>query len=114
MAHECPECGMVCYCGGDIDDCEFNGPGSGQERCTHKCDIIDGQDFIEIEDEFEFDDRSDPERMVLNCGYPGCCMPGAHFPSECHNAEDMIRWFEDHEKEKRSCQRAVRRPSASS
>ena len=24
MAHECPECGMTCYCGGDIDDCLHN------------------------------------------------------------------------------------------
>lgn len=21
--HECPDCGQACYCGGDIDDCEF-------------------------------------------------------------------------------------------
>jgi len=20
MSHECPECGQICYCGGDIDD----------------------------------------------------------------------------------------------
>lgn len=20
MAHECPECGQICYCSGDIDD----------------------------------------------------------------------------------------------
>jgi hypothetical protein len=39
--------------------------------------------------EWEIEDRSEPERLVINCGYPGCCMPGAHFPSECHNAEDM-------------------------
>jgi hypothetical protein len=24
MAHNCPECGQVCYCGGDIDDCCLN------------------------------------------------------------------------------------------
>jgi hypothetical protein len=24
MAHECPDCGSVCYCGGDIDDCVWN------------------------------------------------------------------------------------------
>jgi hypothetical protein len=23
MAHECPECGQVCYCNGDIGDCLF-------------------------------------------------------------------------------------------
>lgn len=25
MAHLCPECGMLCYCGGDIDDCQMDG-----------------------------------------------------------------------------------------
>jgi hypothetical protein len=24
MAHSCPDCGSVCYCGGDIDDCLFD------------------------------------------------------------------------------------------
>ena len=24
MAHECPDCGMQCYCGSDIDDCLMN------------------------------------------------------------------------------------------
>jgi C4-type Zn-finger protein len=24
MAHECPECGMICHCGVDIDDCVMN------------------------------------------------------------------------------------------
>lgn len=24
MAHECPECGITCYCNGDIDDYVFN------------------------------------------------------------------------------------------
>ena len=36
MAHECPECGQVCYCGSDIDDCLFNFP-KDVDRCTH-CD----------------------------------------------------------------------------
>lgn len=84
MAHECPECGMVCYCGGDIDDCEFNGEGSGQETCTHKCDIGGGEC-----DGWEPEDRDMPEQLTMACGYPGCCMPGAHFPSECHNAHDI-------------------------
>jgi hypothetical protein len=34
MAHECPECGEVCYCGGDIDDCEFSGT-EEQMNCSH-------------------------------------------------------------------------------
>ncbi len=36
MAHTCPECGMLCHCGGDIDDCEFDGTPE-QDRCGH-CD----------------------------------------------------------------------------
>jgi hypothetical protein len=34
MAHECPDCGQVCYCNGDIDDCEFNFP-EDVDNCTH-------------------------------------------------------------------------------
>lgn len=89
---------MVCYCGGDIDDCEFNGPGSGQERCSHQCDI-NGASL----DEFDPDDRDQPERLVADCGYEGCCMPGLHFPSECHNAQDIEAWYAEHEKSKPTC-----------
>ena len=34
MAHECPECGQVCYCGRDIDDCLFNFD-EDVMRCSH-------------------------------------------------------------------------------
>ena len=34
MAHTCLECGEVCYCNGDIDDCVFDFP-QDQIRCTH-------------------------------------------------------------------------------
>ena len=90
---------MVCYCGGDIDDCEFNGPGSGQESCSHRCDVGGAEDD-------EFGDVEVPERMTMNCDYPGCCMPGAHLPSECHNAEVIEAWFAEHEKEKPTCRRS--------
>ncbi len=46
MAHECPECGQMCYCGGDIDDCCNN-----FER-----DLIRCQHFRECEQENEDDD----------------------------------------------------------
>jgi hypothetical protein len=36
MAHTCPDCGLVCYCGGDIDDCIFDNTDE-QFRCTHLC-----------------------------------------------------------------------------
>lgn len=42
---------------------------------------------------FYSDDDEPPEReeeeWVVDCGYPNCCMPGPHFRSECHNAEDI-------------------------
>lgn len=44
MAHSCPECGQVCYCGGDIDDILLSGTPE-EDRCGH-CD----------EDEFDDDD----------------------------------------------------------
>jgi hypothetical protein len=34
MAHSCPDCGLKCYCGGDIDDIFFEG--SDEEMaCIH-------------------------------------------------------------------------------
>lgn len=53
------------------------------------------------------DDRGDPpdddplerdaDEWVLDCGYKGCCMPGYHFRSECHNAEDMEAYYKEQE-----------------
>lgn len=34
MANPCPACGMYCYCGGDIDDFEFDDP-EAEMNCTH-------------------------------------------------------------------------------
>lgn len=34
--HTCPECGQACYCGGDIDDCDF-GDVEAEINCEH-CD----------------------------------------------------------------------------
>ena len=34
MAHECPECGVVCRCNGDIDDCVLNFE-DNVIRCNH-------------------------------------------------------------------------------
>jgi hypothetical protein len=38
---------------------------------------------------YDDEQNQEPERLTMDCGYPGCCMPGLHFPSECHNAEDI-------------------------
>jgi hypothetical protein len=51
MAHTCPECGVLCHCGGDIDDCEMDGT-EDQMQCSH-CDDEDrvcDDDPQEIED----------------------------------------------------------------
>lgn len=42
MAHECPECGEMCYCGEDIDDLLLNND-EDVEACTH-CDPFDEDD----------------------------------------------------------------------
>lgn len=34
MSHDCPDCGQVCFCGGDIDDCCHNLPRYVM-NCTH-------------------------------------------------------------------------------
>lgn len=34
MAHECPECGQVCYCNGDIEDME-NQDWDNYVNCCH-------------------------------------------------------------------------------
>lgn len=52
MAHECPDCGMVCHCGTDIDDCVFN-LDQDIDNCSH-CDCKHcGQpkDFCECDPE---------------------------------------------------------------
>jgi hypothetical protein len=43
MSHECPECGELCFCNGDIDDCLFNWD-EDVDACTH-CDGIDDDDY---------------------------------------------------------------------
>lgn len=53
MAHECPECGQVCYCGGDIDDLLLNGTDE-EEMCDH-CDGEDDFDDLLLDDEEESD-----------------------------------------------------------
>ena len=52
MAHECPECGRVCHCNGDIDDCCHNFR-ADQDRCTC-CRDIDYDEYDEyLDDEWE-------------------------------------------------------------
>jgi hypothetical protein len=46
MAHECPDCGQTCYCGGDIDDCCLNSE-HYYMNCSH-CDDT-GNDYEDDE-----------------------------------------------------------------
>ena len=73
MAHECPECGQWCHCGGDIDDCGFNFA-EDQAACKH---CPPDQDHDEMDED--------------GCLFPGqCCMPGPHNKHECHTP-DMLQ-----------------------
>ena len=49
MAHSCPDCGLACYCGGDIDDCFFDDTDE-QDACLHCFDKDDREDDC---DDFE-------------------------------------------------------------
>lgn len=53
MAHECPECWQVCYCGKDIDDMLMNRD-EDVNRCTHCSEATDNDDYNpDMEDEPE-------------------------------------------------------------
>lgn len=52
MAHSCPECGLTCYCGEDIDDCLFDFD-DDVEACTH-------WKICENDDDDEYDDGDWP------------------------------------------------------
>src|SRR5688572_5387398 len=54
MAHECPDCGMQCHCGGDIDDLLLN-----VERYVNRCTHCEDDRFDDYDDFDEDDDRCD-------------------------------------------------------
>lgn len=45
MAHSCPECGSLCFCGGDIDDCQFEGTPE-EKACNHCLDKWEDDDYV--------------------------------------------------------------------
>ena len=49
MSHECPDCGLTCFCGGDVNDCLANYPDE-INHCGH---------CHENDDDFEYDDWED-------------------------------------------------------
>ncbi len=50
MSHECPDCGLICHCGSDIDDCCFN----------HPVNVLACQHWRECEKKYN-NDENDPE-----------------------------------------------------
>lgn len=56
MAHECPECYMLCHCNGDIDDIQFEGT-KEQLYCRH-CNPNSEIGDEDIDDIF-FDDNEE-------------------------------------------------------
>lgn len=54
MAHECPDCGHGCHCGGDIDDMDF-GDALWCDHCPMEVDddADDDDDWLEEVDEEE-------------------------------------------------------------
>lgn len=56
---------------------------------------IDCNEAVQLPDDEDRDDYADEEREPPEFGCclpPGeCCMPGLHFPSECHTAADYER-----------------------
>lgn len=52
MAHECPDCYMMCYCGGDIDDLLLNYEDDvvGCTHCLGKVDEDDYEEFDSVEE----------------------------------------------------------------
>ena len=97
--HDCPECGMACYCSGDIEDHD-----TGPEFVLDCTCCLDRRDEVDDQD-WQRGDRDEPESLLMQCGYPGCVMPASHFPSECHNAHDIEEWFAEHEAQKPTCRR---------
>jgi hypothetical protein len=61
MAHSCPECGQVCYCGTDIDDCIFD-----REEDVVNCVHCLGKE----EDEEGWEDCGDLDEPL--CDNAGC------------------------------------------
>lgn len=50
MAHACPDCGLLCHCGGDIDDILWSEGSPESESCSH---------FL-TPDCFAYEDENDP------------------------------------------------------
>jgi hypothetical protein len=63
MAHSCPDCYQMCYCGGDIDDCCFDG--TPEELACGHCLGRDDDDDDGYDDE--------PEGIGMPCNGTFAC-----------------------------------------
>lgn len=58
MAHECPECYSICYCGGDIDDIEMPAGALSCSHCDGRYDDDDDDGYYDDDDDY-YDDDTD-------------------------------------------------------
>lgn len=59
MSHECPKCGLTCYCGGDIEDVCY---GELERYCFH-CHRVEDEDVADEQIEWAIGDMYTPEAM---------------------------------------------------
>ena len=63
MAHPCPVCGLTCHCGGDIDDCCFEGT-RFELLCKHCDDDKEEEPHEDDRDELLDGSKPDDRRPV--------------------------------------------------
>lgn len=56
MAHTCPDCGLACHCGGDIDDMDFGEDCPAADRCVHCADTEEDDVYYDPYDDDPLDD----------------------------------------------------------
>jgi hypothetical protein len=54
MAHECPNCGSICYCNGDIDDLLLN-----CDDDVNKCICCLENEDDEMDDIYDYEEEED-------------------------------------------------------
>jgi hypothetical protein len=59
MAHECPDCGLSCHCGGDIDDIMF--PDSKYAVTCTCCDRSEDEEEYYDDYDYDYDDEAAPQ-----------------------------------------------------
>jgi len=75
MTHQCPDCGLTCHCGGDIDDLLLD-----LDKYVNGCTHCAGDDS-----EPDFYDYDDSE-YCAHCGAP---YDGGHRCGSCGNGDPL-------------------------